>query len=112
MEKVAFFPLADVVTETHEYQVEAVTTISVIGREKCNFCKAQSYLPRIFLMLESVQGGSNFPGGKYHLEGGAGKELYFHIYASNLTHFSSALLFLSYSTPHILVISCFLFKDL
>lgn len=59
-------------------------------------------------MLQSVQGGSNFPGGKY--QGGAGKELCFYIYPSNLTHFSSALLFLSYSTPHILVISCFLFK--
>lgn len=63
-------------------------------------------------MLRSVQGGSNFPGGKYHLEGGAlSLKLSLEIYPSNLTHFSSALLFLSCFTPHIPVISCFLFKE-
>lgn len=61
-------------------------------------------------MLQSAQGGSNFPGGN-HLEGGASNEMCFHIYPSNLTHSSSALLLLSYSTPHILVISCFLFGE-
>lgn len=35
----------------------------------------------------------------------------FYIYPSNLTHASSALLFLSYSPPHILVFSCFLFRE-
>lgn len=44
------------------------------------FSIAQSCLWRIFLILQWVQGGSNFPGGKYHLEGGAGKEVCFYIY--------------------------------
>ena len=99
-EKVAFFSLADVVTATHEYQMEVVTTASIIGRGNCNFWKAQSYFRRIFLMLESVQGGSNFPGSKCHLEGGVGKELGLYIHPSNLTCISSALLFLSSSTPN------------
>lgn len=30
-EKVTFFPLADVVTVTHEYQMEVVTTASITG---------------------------------------------------------------------------------
>lgn len=59
-------------------------------------------------MLQSVQGGSNFPRDKY--QGRASKEFSFCIHPSNLTQFNSALLFHSYSTPHILVISCFLFK--
>lgn len=74
-EKVVFFSLADVVTATHEYQMEVLTTASVIGIGNCNFCKAQSYFRRIFPMSESVQGGYNFPSSKCNLEGGVGKEL-------------------------------------
>lgn len=62
-------------------------------------------------MLESVQGGSNFPGSKCHLEGGAGKGLSLYIHPSNLAlvlPFSSSVLPL---LTHILVISYFLFKE-
>lgn len=101
-EEVAFFPLTDVVTATHEYQMEFVTTASITGRGNGNFCKAQSYFRRIFLMLKSVQGGFNFPGSKCHLEGGAGNRLgsYKLDHPSALTRTSSALLFLSSSTPY------------
>lgn len=51
-------------------------------------------------MLESVQGGSNFPGSKCHLEGGVGKRLGLYIHPSNLTPINSALLFLRSSTPN------------
>lgn len=89
--KVAFFPLADVITATHEYQEEIVTTTSIIRRGNCNFCKAQSYFRRIFLMLGSVKDGSYSPGSKCHLEGGAGEGPFFNIHPSILAHTSSAL---------------------
>lgn len=59
-------------------------------------------------MLQSVQGVYNFPDGKYHLEGGGGKESCFTFIPQILLLF--CLLFLIYSIPHILVISCFLLK--
>lgn len=58
--------------------MEVVTTVSIIGRENCSFFNSSELFVEDFPDTTISPGwiGSNFPGGKYHLEGGAGKEVY------------------------------------